>query len=226
MAQRGFRESVEALWRLNETLEHETQRIAHTVHDEAGQLLVAARLAVAAVTLGQGLNPSLQEHLREVGVIIDQAQKELRQLSHEMRPAILDDLGLVPALEFLAARVSRGTDLSVQVESSLEGRPTPKIETALYRIVQEALTNIAKHSGATTATIRLMRAEKGVDCEIRDDGAGFDVGAVLSDKKGLGLAGMRERLNALGGTLQINSAGGGTEVLVWIPVEGPSCRSG
>ena len=221
MAHRGFRDAISALRRLNETLEGEIQRVAHAVHDEAGQLLVAARLAMSGVV--QDLDPSLQARLRDVGVILDRAEKELRRISHELRPTILDELGLVPALQFLADGISKGTSLSVHVGSSLEGRQAPSIETALYRIVQEALTNVTRHSGARNVRIRLTRDVKGLRCLIRDDGVGFDVPAVLSraERKGLGLAGMRERLNAVGGTLQINSEPGrGTELLVRVPVEG------
>jgi signal transduction histidine kinase len=225
MAHRGFGEAVQALRRLNETLEHETQRIAHVVHDEAGQLLVAARLAMSG--MAQELSPSLQGRLREVGTILDQAEKELRRLSHELRPAILDDLGLAPALQFLAAGVSKGTNLSVQVESSLEGRQAANIETALYRVIREALTNVAKHSGARNVRIRLTSDQKGLHCLVRDDGAGFDVRAVLSTQKGLGLLGIRERLTAVGGTLHIESEPGrGTEVHVSIPTGGLTCQSG
>ena len=221
MAHRGFRDAISALRQLNETLEREILRVAQAVHDEAGQLLVAARLAMSGVF--QELDPSLQERMREVGALLDRAEKELRRISHELRPTILDELGLVPALEFLAGGVSRGSSLSVHVESSLEGRQAPNLETALYRIVQEALANVTKHSGARNVRIRLTRDGKSLRCLIRDDGVGFDVSAVRSrtERRGLGLAGMRERLNAVGGTLQINSEPGrGTELLVRVPMEG------
>ena len=221
MAHRGFRDAISALRRLNETLEREIQRVAHAVHDEAGQLLVAARLAMSG--LAQELNPSLQARLRDVGVILDRAEKELRRISHELRPTILDELGLVPALQFLAGGVSTGTGLSVQVESSLEGRQAPNVETALYRVVQEALANATRHSGARNVGIRLTSDAKSLRCLIRDDGVGFDVLAVRSgtERQGLGLAGMRERLNAVGGTMQITSQPGrGTELVVRVPLEG------
>lgn len=226
MALRGVRESVGALRRLNDTLEHEIQRIARAVHDEAGQLLVAAHLAMSVVSREAGASPTLKAGLEDVSAMLEQAEEGLRRISHELRPSILDDLGLVPALEFLASRVSRGAELCVRVEGALESRPDPHVETALYRIVQEALTNVAKHARARNAVVRLARDEKGIRCTVRDDGAGFDVRAV-SGEKGLGLAGMRERLDASGGTLRIDSwPGAGTELRVWIPVGGVSCRSG
>jgi signal transduction histidine kinase len=220
MAHRGFRDAILALQQLNATLEQEIQRIAHAVHDEAGQLLVAARLAMSGVA--RDLNPPLRERLQEVGTILDQVEKQLRRLSHELRPTILDDLGLVPALQFLTDGISRRMQLSIRIQSSLQSRYDPNVETVLYRIVQEALTNVAKHAHAKNVEIQLTNVNKNLHCEVHDDGVGFDVPSVLSckERRGLGLLGIRERLMAVGGTLQIDSrVGQGTELLVNIPVE-------
>jgi signal transduction histidine kinase len=197
-------------------MEREIQRIAHDVHDEAGPLLDAARLAMAGVA--DDLSPALQERFREIGAILDHAETELRRLSHELRPTMLDDLGLVPALQSLADRVSKRASLTVRVESSLEGRLRANVETALYRIVQEALTNVIRHSRASNVRVELSSEARMVRCVVRDDGVGF-VPAVLSGRseRGLGLLGIRERLNAIGGRLQIRSEPGrGTELLVEI----------
>jgi two-component system sensor histidine kinase UhpB len=221
MAQRGFSEAVMALRSLNETMEREIQRIAHSVHDEAGQLLDAARLAVADVD--RDATPGLRERLQQLRDILDDAEKELRRLSHELRPVVLDDLGLTPALQILAERVSKRSGMNVQVETCMDGRAPPKVETALYRIIQEALTNVVRHARATNVRIELGRDERGtLCCSIRDDGVGFDPAVVLArkEKTGLGLIGMRERLNAVGGTLQIRSEPGwGAEVRVEVPAE-------
>jgi signal transduction histidine kinase len=217
MAHRGFREAIVTLRQLNETLENEIQRIAHTVHDEAGQLLVAARLTMAGVA--HDLTPSLQGRLQEVSAILDQAEKHLRRLSHELRPTILDDLGLVPAVQFLTDGISKRSGLSIGIRSSLNVRYAPNIETALYRIIQEALTNVTKHAQARNVEIQLTRVARSLHCRIRDDGIGFDVLA-RGGQKGLGLVGIRERLNAVGGSLHIDSEPGrGTELLVKIPLE-------
>jgi two-component system sensor histidine kinase UhpB len=220
MALRGFQDATSALHRLNETLEQEIHRIAHAVHDESGQLLFAARLAMSSVA--HDIDPSLQERLQEVGAILDQVEKQLRRLSHELRPTILDDLGLVPALESLTDSVSKRAGLSIRIHSQLRDRYAQKIETAVYRVVQEALANITKHAGATNVEIHLTRVDKHLHCLVHDDGIGFDAASVLSctTRGGLGLIGIRERLNAVGGTSQINSAAGrGTTLLVRIPVE-------
>jgi two-component system, NarL family, sensor histidine kinase UhpB len=220
MAHRGFREAISALHRLNETLEQEIQRIAHAVHDEAGQLLVAARLAVSGVA--RDLNPALQGRLEEVCTILDQVEQQLRRLSHELRPLILDELGLVPALQFLSDGISRRAQLAIRICSSLENRYAPNVETTLYRIVQEALTNVTKHARAKNVEIHLTNVAETLHCLVHDDGVGFDAPSVLScnERTGLGLVGIRERLVAIGGSLRIDSAvGRGTELLVRIPLE-------
>jgi signal transduction histidine kinase len=213
-------QTISALMKLNDTLEQEMRRIAHAVHDDAGQLLDAARLAMARVA--HDLGPTLRERLlKEVGTILDQVEHELRRFSHELRPTILDDLGLVPALQFLADGISKRANLAIQVESSLQGRAEAAIETALYRVVQEALNNVTRHASARNVKIQLKRDDGHLQCSVHDDGVGFDVPSVLSQsaKRGLGLIGISERLNAVRGTLQINSVvGRGTDLLIEIPV--------
>ena len=209
-----------ALHRLNEMLEEEAKRIARALHDEAGQLLATVHIALAEVA--RELPPPVRKRLQEVRGLLNQIEGQLRHLSHELRPTILDDLGLCPALEFLAQGVSTRTGLLITVKGSTEGRLPLSIETALYRIVQEALTNISKHARATRVRIQFQRAARRIRCVVRDDGIGFDVPSVLDRKgeQGLGLIGIRERLNALGGTLQITSAPGrGTELLITVPLE-------
>jgi signal transduction histidine kinase len=210
-----------ALRRLNETLEREIQRIAQAVHDEAGQLLVAAHLAVAEIE--RDPSSAVRKRLRGVRTILGQTEKELRRISHELRPTVLDDLGLVPALRLLAGNASRGGRLSVRVESALKGRPAPRIEVAVYRVVQEALANVARHARARNVSVRISAdASKALRCRVKDDGKGFDAASVLGrgEPRGLGLIAMRERLHAVGGGLQIRSEPGrGTEILLSVPME-------
>ena len=220
MTHRGFSDAIASLRHLNQTLEHEIQKIAHAVHDEAGQLLVAVHLALAEVA--RDLPSSMRGHLEPVTGLLDQLEKQLRRLSHELRPTVLDDLGLVPAIRFLADRVSKRTGLVIPVITRLEDRLPRNIETAVYRIVQEALTNAARHSGARNVRIRLERVGRVLRCAIADDGAGFETSAVLASqpRKGLGLLGIQERLSAVGGTLKIRSIlGKGTELLIELPLE-------
>src|SRR6266581_7964471 len=210
----------EALRRLNETLEEEAKRIAHALHDEAGQLLASVHIALEGIA--RDLPPSSGRRLKAVKGLLDQIEAQLRQLSHELRPTILDDLGLVPALEFLSEGVSKRTKLQVTVEGSTIGRLAAPVETALYRIVQEALNNATRHAQASRATIRLEQNGQLVRCLVSDDGIGFDVPTALNRKGhgGLGLIGIRERLNAIGGAHRIISAPGqGTTLQVEIPLE-------
>jgi signal transduction histidine kinase len=220
MTSRAIHEAITILRHLNETMEGEIQRIAHRVHDQAGQLLDAARLVMSEVS---GKVPSqVRGRLQQVGSILDQAEAELRMLSHELRPIVLDDLGLVPALRFLGDCFARRTNVAVTVEASLERRAPSRIETAVYRIVQEALANVARHSHATKVKIHLSQRPDGtLRCALVDDGIGFDVAlSSLRADKGLGLVAIRERLNAVGGTLEIHSAPGrGTQLHFVIPLE-------
>ncbi|NJD67493.1 MAG: PAS domain S-box protein [candidate division NC10 bacterium] len=215
------RQRVEtALRHLNETLEQESRRIAHALHDEAGQLLAAVDIALDE--FAHELPPPAQPHLQEVKALLDQIEAQLRHVSHELRPTVLDDLGLVPALEFLAEGVSARTGLSITVEGPTTGRLPLAIETALYRTVQEALTNVTKHAQAKSVSVQVKRENRRLRCTIRDDGIGFDASAVQTRKgeRGLGLIGIRERLDALGGRLQITSAPGrGTELAITVPLE-------
>jgi len=221
MAYRGFHDATSALRRLNEKLEEEAKRIAHSIHDEAGQFLACVHIALEEVA--RELPPNCRKHLEEIRQLLNQVEGQLRRLSHELRPTILDDLGLLPALEFLAEGVSKRSGVPIAVEGERRGRLTPSIETALYRAVQEALNNATKHAQAKSVTVRISRGEKSVYCSVRDDGGGFDTLAVLARKgnRGLGLLGMRERVAVLGGTLQIKSElGQGTEIIITVPLDG------
>lgn len=221
MAYRGFHDATSALRRLNEKLEDEAKRIAHSIHDEAGQFLACVHIALEEVA--RELPPNSRKHLEEIRQLLNQVEGQLRRLSHELRPTILDDLGLLPALEFLAEGVSKRSGVPIAVEGERRGRLIPSIETALYRAVQEALTNATKHAQAKSVTVRITRGEKSVCCSVRDDGVGFDTSAMLARKgnRGLGMLGMRERVAVLGGTLQIKSEQGqGTEILITVPLDG------
>ena len=228
MAHRGFQDAVKALRQFNEILEEEIKRIAYAVHDEAGQVLVAVHLALASLAAEL---PDKQQQIRELEGLLNKVEQQLRRYSHELRPTVLDDLGWDPAIRFLAESVSKRTHLLIQVKAAFAGRLPGAIETAVYRIVQEALTNASKHAKATRVWIQVRREGGTLCCSIRDDGEGFDIRATHAEgkRRGLGLIGIQERLNAVGGTLAINSAPGrGTKLLIRIPLEdfnGDSSRS-
>jgi signal transduction histidine kinase len=219
MAHRGFHDAVKALRQLNETLEEEIKRIAYAVHDEAGQLLVAVHLALADVS--RELPKPQQEQLGRIEQLLDQVEKQLRRYSHELRPTVLDDLGWIPAIRFLAEGVSKRANLPIQIKTMVAGRLPGAVEIALYRVIQEALTNATKHAKASRVSIQVRRIGRALCCSIQDDGRGFDVRAVQSDRgrRGLGLIGMQERMNAIGGTILIDSAPGrGTKLLIRVPI--------
>ena len=220
MAHRGFQDAVKALRQLNETLEEEIKRIAYAVHDEAGQLLVAVHLALAEVAVE--LPTPQQAKFTQIKELLTEVEKHLRRYSHELRPTILDDLGWVPAIRFLADGVSKRANLPIHIDATVSERLLSAIETTLYRIVQEALTNAVKHAKAGNVWIRARRENALLCCSIRDDGAGFDIRQVQEtpQRKGLGLIAMQERVTAIGGTMQIDSGPGhGTILSIRIPLE-------
>ncbi|HKQ59675.1 MAG TPA: ATP-binding protein [Candidatus Polarisedimenticolaceae bacterium] len=217
---RGSRAGDDALRRLNEALEDQARRIAHALHDEAGPLLVTLHLELHL--LARDLDAAAQQRVAEVRERLTELETHLRRLSHELRPTILEERGLEPALRFLAESVSIRSGVAVRVDCPEFERLPASVETALYRIVQEALLNVGKHAHATRASVRVARESRGVRCSIRDDGTGFAGrdGAGPTERSGLGLVGIRERLDALGGTLRISSPEGrGTELRVTIPLE-------
>jgi signal transduction histidine kinase len=219
MTYRGFRDANSALRRFNSVLEREAKRLAHSLHDEAGQLLVAVYIALA--NLAQDV-PQAAGHVANVTELLDQIEAELRRLSHELTPAILKDFGLAAALKYLAEGVSRRSGLRIVIEGTPEGRLPEPVEAALYRVAQESLTNAVRHAHATTVTIRFRHEAATISCHIRDDGVGFDAksNGTSSDERGFGLIGIRERAGSLGGTLEIHSAAGaGTELIMSIPLE-------
>jgi signal transduction histidine kinase/CHASE1-domain containing sensor protein len=221
-------ERLQALSRqLLDAQEAERRRIAHELHDEAGQLLASVHLALEEAVSGVPLR--FQERFHQLRDHLDAMETQLRRLSHELRPTILDDLGLLPALQFLAEAVAMRTGLRIRVDSAIEGRLAPAVETALYRIMQEGLTNITKHAAAVHVDLQLWRDGGMVHCLLQDDGSGFAVDQVVNQKgpRGLGLLGMQERVDALSGTLQITSAPGqGTTLQITLPVDPGEASSG
>src|SRR5438045_3112692 len=220
--ERIIREQQQAIrdarvWReLNETLENEVKKIAHALHDEAGQLLASVHMAIADIA--DELPPRHRERLNEVKLLLGKIETELRNLSHELRPMVLDRLGLVPALQFLAENVGRRAGVAIAVSGKLAARLAPAVEITLYRIAQEALNNVIKHARASTANVELRQTTERVSCTVRDDGVGFAADR-LEGGTGLGLVGIRERLGALGGSVHIASQpGGGTTLRAEIPL--------
>lgn len=200
--------------------DEEARRIASVLHDESGQLL--ATVYIALDELARRL-PDAAAPIRRIKATLDQVEERLRDLSHELHPTILDHLGLLPGLEFLAQQISRRSGIDIAVEGLTNGRFSPLLELTLYRAVQEALNNAAKHSGATRVHVRLIEDEGWIQCSVQDNGVGFDAsgaGQSSGGRWGLGLAGIRERLEIFSGSLQVFSCpGAGTKLLITIPQE-------
>jgi PAS domain S-box-containing protein len=219
---RDGRERLQALSRrLVEVQEAERRNIARELHDEIGQLLTGLKLLLE---MSARVRPEkVMARLGEAQSLANELMMRVRELSLDLRPAMLDDLGILPALLW---HFERFTELSkVQVlfrHSGLEGqRFSPEVETAAYRIVQEALTNVARHAKVAEVAVRLWVDENALDLRIEDRGAGFDPEATLSAAASSGLAGMRERAALLGGRLTVTSTpGSGTQVMAELPLAG------
>ncbi len=222
------REQLRALnQKLTQAQEAERQQLARELHDELGQALTAItiNLTTVAQELPSGCAPGLSDRLQEAIALANQTLEQVRELSFNLRPAMLDDLGLGPALSWYVKRCAQRTNLDLQLDvSDLQERLPPEVETALYRVVQEALTNVIRHARASAVQIRLECETTVVRAQVEDDGQGFDVIQVLNQQRpqhGIGLLGMRERITLLGGTFSLHSAPGqGTRLALEIPLEG------
>jgi signal transduction histidine kinase len=210
--------------RLMRAQEEERARLSRELHDEIGQALTAMSINLAEIEkqLPAELAPPVRERLAETSALIDQTSQRISALTLDLRPTLLDDLGLVSAIRWYVSRYAERTGLDVQMEVvGLGERLDPEVETALYRVVQEALTNAARHAEATKVRIHLERQEGLVTALIEDNGRGFEIPEQVEDisERGAGLVGMRERAALLGGQLAIQSGRGeGTRLLVEIPL--------
>lgn len=215
-----FRSVSQGLLRMQEA---ERGRLSRELHDGVGQSLTALKMQIEllARTAGREGTP-MAAPLSDLVMVADAALQEVRQISHLLRPQMLDDLGLVPTLRWLARTWGQRTGLEVRVQyEGPDERLHPDLETVVYRVVQEALTNAAKHSGASVVEVDVRR-EVMVIVEVRDRGRGFAlplVGEREAEGRGFGLRGLRDRVQLFGGQLVVDSAPGrGTVVRAEVPV--------
>lgn len=206
--------------RLLDAQEEERRRIARELHDELGQVVTAAKLSLEAVE--RRATPREAEKLRPALSALERALAASRDLAVELRPSVLDDLGLAPALRWHVDRFVRATGLATHLAIEIgEARLSPEIETVCFRVAQEALTNAARHGAATEVWLALQRQGDRLTLSVRDDGRGFDPEAAWARAargEALGLVGMRERASLVGGELEVRSRpGGGSEVRVVLP---------
>jgi two-component system sensor histidine kinase UhpB len=215
MLDRLERERRESGSRALAAQEAERSRIARGLHDEVGQVLTAVLLELDA--LAPWLAEDRQEELTETKTAVRRALEEVRRIARELRPEMLEELGLVSALTELSTAFSRRTGLRIErdLDSALPAL-SEEAELALYRVAQESLTNVARHAHATTAFMRLERGPDSVVLTVHDDGRGFLNGAP-PERQG-GIRGMRERALLVGGALAVKPAtGGGVEVRFEVP---------
>jgi signal transduction histidine kinase len=207
----------DALRRVVEGQELERRRLARELHDETGQALTSILLGLKHVEEADSPE-SARVATAELREQIVETLQNVRRLAVELRPSALDDFGLAPALDRLAEAFNEQSGIAVDVETNVDDRRlAPEVETALYRIVQEALTNVVKHAEATRVSIVVTRRGSSVTAVIEDDGQGFGAGGGTGE--GLGLVGMKERVGLLGGRLALESTeGAGTTVVAEVPV--------
>ena len=208
--------------RLLRVQEDERRTIARDLHDHLGQLLTGLRFQLEAAH--QAAPPELQGPLKESLGASDQIIRYLREMTQQLRPRVLDDLGLAPALEWHLSLFQRQTGITVALDVSLPPQRLPgELETAVFRIVQEALTNVARHAGTTSANVTLTHGGNQLIVEITDRGRGFDVDAVQARRDSLGLTGLCERVILAGGRPEIFSrVGQGTRIHATFPLPLPS----
>lgn len=235
--ERRLRRLAKAVWRVQED---ERRRLAGELHDGLGQELTALGIQIERLAgRARDTDPALASELEQVAQSAHHALDEARRLSHVLRPRVLDDLGLVPALRWLVRMLEERTGFAVELEVPSpeagrldSGRLDTDLESLVFRVTQEALTNALKHSGARRAEVRLEMAVPGhLRLRVRDSGRGFDVAAVLEDGTPTadskhetatgGLRGMRDRAEIFGGRLEVTSRpGAGTSVELDVPLAG------
>jgi PAS domain S-box-containing protein len=220
---RAGRERLQNLsQQLVEAQETERRHIARELHDEIGQVLTVLKIDLQGIKRSPDALPFAARLEGTVG-IVEQALQQVRNLSLDLRPSLLDDLGLVPALRWYVDRLARRAGLAVQFAADrLEKRLPADVETTCFRIVQEALTNVMRHAQAQQVSVELRRRDEDLLVVIRDDGVGFDLRHTLQRTErgaSLGLLGMQERVHLVGGQIEIESAPTrGTEVRIRFPM--------
>ncbi len=222
--ERRFRGLAKAVWKVQED---ERRRLARELHDGLGQTLTALTLQLERLRekLDGEVPPELAARVDDSVEMARLALNESREMSRLLRPPVLDDLGLAAALSWLARTLEQRTGLKVELEvEALDERLDPDLETLVFRLIQEALTNVLRHAGVDRARVAVRRSGETLELRVADAGRGFDSQAVLAGGaagEGSGLRGMRDRLELFGGNLELASAPGeGTLISAVVPLGG------
>jgi PAS domain S-box-containing protein len=197
--------------------ESERRRIARELHDDLGQMLTGLNfvLQMVAETDGQA-----RGSVAEARGLVGELMNRVRELSHELRPSMLDDFGLLPTLNSMFARYTKQTQVQVHFEHrGIDARLAPEVETTAYRVLQEALTNVARHAQVREVRVQLWSDGAMLHLQIHDAGPGFDVASTLGNGSGSGLLGMRERVSLLDGEMTLQSDAEGTRITVHLPLQ-------
>ena len=227
-AEQRYRRLARAVWQVEEA---ERRRLSREVHDGLGQTLTALKHLLSRLfSRARDAGSPLVTELGDAVEIVTAALSDTRELSRLLRPPLLDDLGLVPALRWLARSLGENAGLTVElaVRGDVEQRLDPELETVVFRAVQEALTNVLEHASTCAAEVELTIGERELRLIVADDGAGFDPEATLiGGTRGSGLRGLRDRVELFGGDCRVVSAPGrGARVELRLPVEPAPARNG
>lgn len=208
--------------RLVQIQDEEGRRIARDLHDSAGQIITAISLNLACIAQRAGKYAEIVNEIKQSQEMVHQLSKEIRTVSYLFHPPLLDEAGLTGAIRWYAQGLTERSGLKIIYDIPGDfGRLADDLEVTIFRVVQECLTNIHRHSGAKMATIRLTRNFENVFLEIRDDGAGISgkrLTEIRTRRSGVGITGMRERVSHFRGTFDIQSNGSGTIITVTVPV--------
>jgi signal transduction histidine kinase len=207
--------------------EDERKRVSRELHDQAGQALMAIQLGLGRIEKHTCPNDEINKEIAELKILTHSTMQDIKNLALDLRPSMLDELGLIPTIRQYAKEFSRRTGIQIKLELAIIDNNqhnlnnfTAELETTLFRIIQEALTNVAKHAEADMVMIQLKETDSKLELIINDNGAGFDVTKALANqkKKCVGLFGMKERVSLWSGNLVIKSSPGeGTTLFITIP---------
>jgi two-component system sensor histidine kinase UhpB len=221
-SERRFRALARRVWRVQE---EERRRLARELHDGVGQMLTALKNELGRLAAGAG-DPARASELASAAALAAETLDATREISRLLRPSVLDDLGLVAALRGLARSLAErtGFDVDLRLEGPLEGLP-PEIETLLFRVAQEGLTNALKHSGAAAAELVVTRRGDRLTLAVADEGRGAEPGSAAGERAafgaGIGLRGVRDRVEAFGGRFRFDTTPGtGARLTVELTLDG------
>ena len=210
--------------RLLKAQDEERRRVARDLHDSTGQTLTALKMGLAVLEQKLKQNQYTPDMMSEISALVDQALQEIRTTSYLLHPPLLDEAGFTSAAQWYVDGFGKRSGIKVKLDLATKQERLPiMIETALFRVLQESLTNVHRHSGALEVSIRFQYQAETVMLEIRDCGRGIPTELLsrlreASSETGVGLAGMRERLNELNGKLEIESDGHGTSLRAIVPL--------